>query len=56
MRVFARLRPWSLAAFLLLVVSGGCGLLDKSRMPQDDADRVPWNTRSDWEGKGSLLP
>lgn len=41
---------------LLALAAGGCSLVDQSRVPDDDHDRMPWNTRAGWEDTGMGVP
>ena len=46
----------ALAFAVLALLLGGCGMVDQSRIPDDNHDRMPWNTRAGWEDTGLGVP
>jgi len=49
----------SLLALIIAILAlfmAGCSIVDQSRVPDDDHDRMPWNTRAGWEDTGMGVP
>lgn len=40
----------------VMAILGGCALVDESRVQKDDKERIPWNSRADWEGSVIGVP
>lgn len=38
-----------ICGLLLLLTLGGCAIVDKKRLSNDDVDEKPWNEPSNWE-------
>ena len=55
-RKLVNLSLFAVVLTLTAMFVNGCAVVDKSRIPKDDADRVPWNKRADWETKEPILP
>ena len=41
---------------LSLIFTTGCKVIDESRVHDDEAETIPWNTRAGWEGTTLGVP
>jgi len=56
MTLMKRLICISLAGLFVLLTLAGCQVIDQSRMPKDNHDRIPWNTKAGWEDQDMGMP